>query len=363
MFPQDHGLLADVSLKHEMGGAMVSYVRKVFSGKKTIIPIQLSMDPHNGTMFMGLGTETALKIGQAKGGYTEDVLESLIAEGKIIHTGNLLTHAKLQEIFANHEFPIHLRTDYSNTAITLWKNIFKFKEDALPVIREKLYKIYPHIKEDRKLLPELQTRALLLLANAYTVYLLRKTYKEYPFAQHTEEGVFISKGTNPPFAVDMLGETTLDMNKLPSNLQLAVSIIRSNRKTQRITDKTGTFTNIDKFVSAPVGLILKVRVLEHIDEKEWETIEKMNWMDITKIPWETMSDMDFLRFLENKMPTMRISLANAINKLRERMAMLYNYENVTSPYLIDQDIIMLPTISDESRRLRLVIPFLKTGFN
>src|SRR5207302_513647 len=133
---------------------------------------------------------------------------------------------------------------------------------------------------------ELEERAILLLVNAFTGFLHKKFYKHYPYAEHHEEGVVVAKGNNPPYEVSLFGESSLDMNNLPSNITLAASIVRNNRKVNRVVDVSGVFQDNNTFVAAPVGVLLQVKVLDEFPKEEWEKLLKINWSDLEDVAWE-----------------------------------------------------------------------------
>jgi hypothetical protein len=362
-YPKDHGLLTDVSLKLEMCEAMKAFVEDEYDGAKIIYPVNISLDPHSGFLYMGLATARAIDFAIKHGGFTDEVLNELVQKHWIISTKHIADEPEIRSIFEKNIVAIDMTKKYGETADAIWEKINAMKEKLLPIILQKLLIVYPYIKNNQKRKKEFDERAIIILINAFTGFLHQMQYPQYPYAEHHEEGVFVAKGNNPPYEVALFAESSLDMKNLPNNIELASSIVRNNRKVERVIDTSGLFKNLDSFVCAPVGVLLQVKILERMEKDDWKLLLAINWSDLQHIGWETMADTEFMSYLENKMGSMPLTVANAINKLRKRTAMLYDKEQPIASNLIENDIMVLPIISDISKRVRCVIPFLKIGFH
>ncbi len=361
-YPKDNGLLTDVLQKMEMGNAIREYVTTLYKDEKRVFPINISTDPRDGFMYMGLATPKAIGYAMAREGFTQEALDYLVENGTILSTRNLAYDPKIEKVFEKHFFSIDITHKYAESALLIWKRVELMYEELIPYIREKLLLIYPHIKRQPLRQKELEERAIILLVNAFTGYLHKKIYPVYPYAEHHEEGVLVSKGNNPPYEVSLFGESSLDMNNLPSNIDLASSIVRNNRKLDRVKDMSGLYKERDDFVAAPIGVFMEVKVLDELSPEQWDKLLKIDWTDLADIAWESMKDITFLNYLEDKDGTIPLCVVNAINKLRKRVSILYDMDEAIASRLIDHDIVVLPIIADVSRRVRFVIPFLKTGF-
>src|SRR5579859_2430908 len=179
-FPKDNGLFTDVLQKLEMCDAMVEYIDNLYKGQKKIFPLNISMDPHNGFMYMGLATDIAIEYAREHEGFTQEVLDYLTTKGFIISSNQLVQDDRIANIFEKHKFPIDMTYKYGESSIQLWKHIDAMKEELLPIIMEKLKKVYPQMKDDPKRQKELLERAILLLVNAFTGFLHKKYYSDYP---------------------------------------------------------------------------------------------------------------------------------------------------------------------------------------
>jgi len=362
-FPKDHGLFADVLKKQDMCEAVINYVHQKHKGKRDMLVMQISLDLHNGFMYMGLGKEKVIHECLQKYSYDDETLKTLVRKEKIISTKALAEDPKITSVFEKYHFPIDIVNNYGKSAYKLWSAVEAMYPLLKPVLQEKLYRVYPRFKE--KGYPyekELDERAVILLVNAFIGYLHKTCYKTYPFAQHEEEGIFMGKGTNTPYAIDMFDVSTIDMDTVPANVELSAALVRGNRNAKRVTAGQDFFDTTEQFVSAPVCVIMQVKVLDELSEEEWKWVSAVTWDGFEDIDWTTLSDQSFLDYLEDQAPDIPIAVVNAMNKLRHRLAFLYDIDRETFPFLMEQDIVILPVISDTSLRIRAIIPFLKTGY-
>ncbi len=361
-FPKDHGLFADVIQKDAMRGAVVTYIKERYKGTRELLAMQISLDLHNGCMYMGLGTQGVIKEAMKKQSYDSDMIAELVRKEMIISTEQIASDPVFVKEFEKHDFPIDLANNYGESAVAIWKSVEKMYPQLSMLLKKKLYKVYPIFDNNPTYAKEVEERALIILVNTFIGYLHKKHYDTYPFAHHEEEGIFLGKGTNIPYAIDMFVVSTMDMDAVTSNVELSASLVRNNRKAKRVAQGQEFFADANEFIAAPVCAMMQVKVLDDLLEKEWEHVSHINWEDFEEIEWSKMSDQAFLDYLEEQDPDVPIAVANAINKLRHRLAFLYDIDRGIAPFLIEQDIVILPVISDTSLRVRAVIPFLKTGY-
>lgn len=362
-FPKDHGLFADVVQKQAMCKAVFEYINQKYKGKRKIIAMQISLDLHSGFMYMGLGTKEVIEKNMAKQSYDDVNLRSLVHKGEIISTESLANEPEIAKIFHEYAFPIDLVNEYGTSAVRVWEAVEQMFPKLRQILAERLYKVYPRLKNsDYEYAYELNERAVILLVNAFIGYLHKTQFKTFPFAQHHEEGIFLGKGSNTPYAIDMFGISTLDMDSVPANVELSAALVRANRNSKRVQAGSRFFAKPEQFVAAPVCAVMQVKVLDNLSEAEWKQVSSISWNEFEEFDWTTMSDQEFLDYLEEQNPDIPTSVVNAMNKLRHRLAFLYRVDRVTSPFLIEQDIVILPVISDTSLRIRAVLPFWKTGY-
>ena len=367
--PSDSGLLADVSHKKQIAAATVAYVAEKFGKTKTVLTIQTSFDPHSGFMYMGLETEAAFSYGVGEGeGFTTDVLKKLVHMGKIISTEALVEEPRIKSIFDRYVFPLDWKDNYVKSAARFWDAIADLKEKLAPILEQRLKLVYRQLSLRSKAAEEeLDERALLLLTNAFSGYLHHLTVEKephhthfYPYGLHREEGVKVSEGGYPPYGISMFVVFSLEENDLPSSIELATSLVRSNRLEGRVADRAHVFANDQQFAEASVPVIVQEIVRDSLKDTQWQNIGKISWDDLPK-HWEDMTDEKFFNYLAGK-GDMHYGLMRGINNLRKRMAMLYEPGTATSAFLVEHYKVALPMIVDRFRRNWFVVPFVKLGF-
>lgn len=362
---EDSGLFADIVHKKEIAQAAEQYVLEKFNKKKKIVAIQTSFDPHSGYLYMALETDNALQFAREKGNvYTTAVLEELVQKGDILSAKVLVEDEEVTTCFKEHTFDLDWKGNYVVSAEKFWKNIADMKPLLSPYITKLLINIYPYLAKTKDGKDELEERAMLLLTNAYSGYLNNlqgKDGRQYPYGVHREEGVKVSEGGYPPYEISMFVVFSLDKKNLPANIELASSLVRNNRKEGRIIDRSKTYLSVKDFVMAPVPVVVQGLVRETVSEKEWEEASRIDWSDLPK-NWDMMSAPDFYGYLQTK-GNMSIAIANGINRLREKMTVLYDPDNPTSAHLIEQYKVALPVIVGKNRMNHFIVPFLKLGFS
>lgn len=369
---EDTGLLRDVLHKQEMLIAIAEYLKEKYGQEKKILAIQISFDPHDGFMYMGLETEKAIAYAKEvaekiesdgyegyQWQYTDAVLQNLVKEGSIIHTKALIQDESIQKILKAHAFMPDWQHDYRHSAAHFWQGIVACKEALSSILTEKLTRIYPQLKHEKNSI-ELEERIILLLTNLFSGFLLNQT-GHYPYSEHREECVKVSPGGFPPYDISAFVVLSSDEKNLVSTIQLAVSLVRSNRKAQRVHDRSGLFSSPTAFSQAPVPIILQSIVREPLTDHEWDAMAHIDWSDLPK-DWEKLSDVAFLRYLQKK-GEVHVAAALAINDLRRRMRILFDADHVTSERLISQHITALPTVMDSQRKTHFIVPFIKLGFS
>lgn len=400
--PGDKGLYSDVLHKKEMADATRHYVRDKYNGDKRVVTVQTSFDPHSGFMYMGLESAPALYRAQAEAQknaqenslsshrvtpeFTDEILEALSNENKIISTRHLLHDETIQNIFEQYKFDIDWQNDYLNSAGNFWDAISHMKSAIEPILEPKIKHVFPHTRNNNPHhILEIKERAMLLLTNAFNAYLHNPTHhisngqshsteehSHYRYGEHEEQGIKISEGGHPPYDIAMFVINPGNLKTLAASVELASGIVRSNRDASvgtkpRITDWSGNYNSPAEFRMAPVPVVVQEIVRDQrLTEDDWEKLEKIDWSELidpeTEIAerWNTMSDAEFLSYLNDK-ELLSLPLVQGIMELRKKLAVLYDPNQPTSAHLIDQYKTALPIISDKSRRTRAIIPFIKLG--
>lgn len=360
----DHGLLRDVMRKREIAQAMIQHT-ETRHPSKTVIPIQFSFDPHNGYGYMGLEKTNAVAYASQNGGFTPEVIKTLVGQSNrtygVISTEELAHGPGVEHVFRQHAFEINWKYNYGPSAIQFWTAIDRMRDTLLPLIRDRVCAIYPEKHDDR----EIEIRALLLLTNAFSGYLLNQ--KSYEFNTHNEQCVVVSEGGYGPFATASFAVFSRARAQLATNVDFAASIVRDNRGAGRIHDQTANFGNEKSFKKAPVPVIVEEIVRGELTDKDWEKIRAIDFSDLPSMQyrgadWRTMTKHEFSVYINSKDPSIEWRVVEALNTLRERMAILYNPEQSTAAQLIDGAIVALPVLADAERRIQAIVPFILSGY-
>ncbi len=371
--PKDFGLLADISHKLQMAQATEEYVTRTFGEEKSVIVILTSFDPHNGYMYMGLETKDALAyVYKHDNAYTQKMLLDLVADSKIISTEDLIHHKKFDEVLKKYAFRLDWKKHYVDSAQQFWLAIEHMKKDLLPLIKEQLLHVYPHLASSKECIQnELEERAMLLLTNTFSGFLnnyysieMIPTTEDtaghrYPYGIHSEEGVRVSEGGYPPYEVSLFTVFSYEEENLPSNVELATSLVRKNRKEGRVA--AGLFPDPPVFAQASIPIIVQEIIRDTVSNDEWDELSKISWDDMPH-DWDTMDENAFFAYLQGK-GIKEFSVGVGINNLRKRMAVLYFPYNSTSSRIIEHYSVALPVVADKYRMNHFIVPFVKLGFD
>ncbi len=370
--PLDDGLFADVSHKMQMAQASIAFAKHVFGDEKNLIVILTSFDPHSGFLYMGLETNEALiyTLNRGNNAYTQEILDRLTNFGKIISTEQLASEEEIEKIFSKYRFNLEWKTKYVKSATLFWEAIASMKKAVFPIIHKKLHRAYPHLTKNNTLAEiELEERSMLLLTNAFSGYLHNVEgkgggegiHKHYPYGIHNEEGIKVSEGGYPPYDISMFTVFSFEEKNLPTSIQLAVALVRDNRKKVRIVDGSLTFTEVVEFTQASVPIVVSEIVRDFLSEREWEKLSAIDWKDMPET-WDIMTDDEFYMYLHNK-DIRQFNVALAINNLRRKMMVMYDMHSPISSRIIEQYSVALPIIVSRNRKVRFIVPFVKLGFS
>ncbi len=381
LHPQDAGLFSDVLYKKEMAEATQRFAQDTYKGQKGVLPIQTSFDPHNGFLYMGLETDEALVSAREKAAkhgqepeYTVHVLRELVRSGIIISTKQLATD--LRPIFKRYgNFDMNWKRQYVQTAEFFWTSINEMKDEVKPIIEARLKEIYPHLNNNSEQSAiELNERAMLLLANAFSGYMLNKGPRKdvnldseaehdggnYGYGDHMEEFIKIYEGGMPPYETSAFVLFSLDEENLPANTKLATSLVRKNRREGRVVDPFGHFKDRESFEKASVPVVVHEIVRETVSERAWDHLSKIDWSDLP-LEWEAFSSGQFMDYLAGK-GIRNYEVIKNIDNLRKRMAVLYDSRNPLAHRFVRGELLVLPTIIGRNRRNYFVVPFVKLGY-
>ena len=390
---EDGGLYSDVMDKREMVQAIRNYLSCRYgeayaNGKIEVILPQTTFNPITGYMYAGLERDESLAYAREVAGkgkdpvYSKAVLKDLIASGKIISTGALLEDASygrmINTVLKDNSFAADWKENYVQTAVNFWDGIGKIKGQLLPILKERLIKLYPQLEaEDQGATKELEERAMLLLCNLYNGYLHNSKHKEgtylqiaddayksqstYAYDTHWEEGIKISEGGYPPYDIPMFVIFSGDEDSVPEAVKLAAKLVRGNRgrKDNPIKDRSGNYTSAEEFKQATVPIVMQEIIRANLDRAKWQALEDRNWSDMPA-NWNTMTDSEFSKYVL-KGGELSGSLIEGLNSLRRKMAKIYESSD-TRKSLLEQKLMVMPVICGQDRETHAIIPFTKHGF-
>jgi hypothetical protein len=190
---------------------------------------------------------------------------------------------------------------------------------------------------------------------------IKALHHHYPYGEHKEQGVRVAESAYSPYKISMFSVFNGENRNLADDIELSVSLIRKNRKEGRVTDPTNNFKTPESFAKATVPILVQEVVRETIPPEEFAKLETVDWDDMpTK--WNTMSSVEFLRYLKTK-GIVQLGLAMCIDKLRRHMALLYNPFSSLSSRLIENYEVALPIVVGKYRESIFIVPFIKLGYS
>jgi len=74
-----------------------------------------------------------------------------------------------------------------------------------------------------------------------------------------------------------------------------------------------------------------------------------------------MTYEEFDNYIESKGKIAQ-PIANAMIKLKRKMGIIFDAQRTISHHLVNHDQVVLPVLTDHTRRIRAVLPFVKLGF-
>lgn len=377
----DGGLLQDVLRKRQMATAMREYVAGKYGDTKRVYPIQTSYDVHDGYLVMGLeqcaddARVTAVQDPDSgvSTGFTSEILEALIAERKVISTRQLLIEElangmRLDELFAkiDPDFDLDYETNYIESTVRFWKNIEAMQEEALPAVRARVRETFPTLSGEEHE-EEVGQRALLLLANAYTAYLLH--LKRYPYDEHDESVIVVTYSEKGPF--DRVRSFSIDTGNpdIDEHIELAAGLVRKNRAKGSMStieqEKTrALYPRQTELKKAPVPLVKFERLSRQPSKQLLDALQQVDWSGLAMTPWLTEQPQQFRsRLIEllGKQLTLEEGddVLETIEELRQRA--IRTYSGSLRSDLFDGSIVPLFVLAGPDRKTIALLPFISSG--
>ncbi len=372
----DGGVRADILSKMMIARGIV-LLRNELAEKgehvAQVIPIFFSFDPSSGGVISGL--ELHLHDKQvAESGFTQNVLDGLAKEGKIVRTIDLLKDERVVQMLTSviSARSADFRKKYASSLLTNWEAITKSYQngngDLFKYIFEKLTKAY-----EISPLPPLVMRqkAKFLMKNIITRFSIAGADLKWPYDSHQEEMIVITDGGYAPFPdLDAFAVFSHDLGGLLHNIKLTIDLIRNFRREGKIKDPiSGTQFSQNNFSSAPVFIVNKC-VLRGFKESSWEAISLLNIDSLfAQIDWDSLrvlnwrkSDMEHFIFKSVSQKNVVIEFDDALRfidgiyELFDRMRIMMKDKHFRQ-MILHGNIIVFNTLVDRNRMPRYIVPF------
>jgi hypothetical protein len=364
--PLDDGLFDDVTRKRRMAEAIRKFIKKAFDSRKRIVLVHTSFDPHSGYLFMGLEKEDVMNDERVlQEGFTENVLSSLVQEGKIISTEHWSREGgMLFEMFSKYIFDLDYEMAYRTSTLQFWKNIREVSVEALPLIEKELSRVFSVSHESSDVFRE---RAVFLLANAYTAFLLNHREK-YPYGEHDESVAVVTSGDRGPY--NRLRSFSIDPYNpnLSFVIRFVEGLIRNNRASGRASEiereATQKFFGDDKesYVRSAVPVFFFRKLEQELSSDMRKKIEDANWSGIASLSWMDMTRDEFCGYLREIVVDISDDAAEKIEQLREDARMIFQPGLSATDDLLAGRLLAVFALRSSTHEIIALFPFLAKGY-
>ncbi len=341
-------LRREVELKNEESQRDAKQRNNELPAHKTNMHVlHVSFDPNNGFWTLGLDLEQN-RLSAVKTGYTAEKLDDLNASGKIVRMENL-AHNELAEIFSSVQFEARpdWKQNYGPASLQFIQNLFQIREQALPIVKERLITLYAGKVEIDEITLNLYASAA--LANAYNGWLNNRS--EYPYKEHTESVIAaVVGGEYGPFQeVDAL-EIFRDDPELAANAVLASQIIRKNISDGRVKGD----------VNAPIPMIVQGRITSELSQEDRivlkDAVSHLNSY-LPELNWEELDYRWIREYLDLNFPALPGDASRAIERIFSALKVLYDKTSQNFQVFSSGSIIAIPTLIGPDREPIAVLNF------
>lgn len=358
----DAGLRDDVIRKTAMKEAILEYGKEYFPEAKIMVT-QIAFNPDDGFSFFGLEKKDCLAASKEKG-YTKEVIDSLLLDGKIISTKELAE--KQKEDFLKAYFDCDYRLDYRQSTKKFWQNFSDFWEKISPLFFEigKSLGINDPIEN--------QQISALLLASAYNGFLHNNqadgSAKDYSYAVHKESVITVTVSESGPFSGAESFFVHPEAPDISAEIKLGRSLIVGNRQKHRMSPLEieaveSLFPEYESYIKAPVLAFFFQRSSRILLLEEIKTLQSIDWSDVLSVNWFETTNQEFTdNYLEKKWPGIPAAVAYAINRLRQQAVDIYQPNQAASEDFLSGRIIPIWVLAGPNRQILSVIPFLINGY-
>lgn len=364
--PSDDGLLDDIARKRKMAEALRRFVRKNFDSEKRLILIHTSFDPHSGYLFMGLEKENVVNDARViRDGFTEEVLSYLVDEGKILSTERWSREGgMLFDVFSEHGFEFDYESEYRTSTLLFWRNLEEISKKALSFVNREVIRVFPELRDDSNVLRE---RSTLLLANAFTAFLLNRR-SEYPYSEHDESVVVVTSGDRGPY--DRMRSFSVDPYNpnLSFVIKFVEGLIRNNRIAKRSSAVESKiiaelFSDSSKdYVLSAVPVFFFQKLEQPCSSEIARILGDTDWSDIATLPWMDMSPEDFRSYIERKVPQLSDDVKEKIELLRRDARAIFQPGLSATDDLLFGRLLPVFALRSFEHEIIALFPFLAKGY-
>ncbi len=383
----DGGLAADIKRKFQLAQGVDLIRQKAIERGEMVGEARhnfFSFNPEDGTITMGLEIY-AENVG--KDGYTDDVLETLYREGKIVNSWMFLEDPNIVSELQAIVKPADFRNRFAPSLRDNWLAISELyrngEGNVFKTIRAAIEDMYTNpeagftvgsttnLRERQISTGMLDYKAKLLLQNLVTRWsVLRDKREGWPYDKHQEQGIVWTEGGFGPFAREIDMFAIYPYGDILEHTRLAVEILRNARKEGKIKDKLGRLSG-SEFARAPLVIINK-EILRTVTAQGWEQIRRIQWSDyIGSINWDdpTVAHWDRSHIAElvsagligtGNVPLResdREQLVSAMFELFNRMRTCMQDAEFKSD-LLNGRIIIVSVFVDRDRRAKAILPIM-----
>ena len=369
-------LYEDVMLKKQKAGAIKDYVERKYEGTKETDVMQVSFDPHNGALFMGLEKEENLALAKQAGGFTPELLAELTEKGEAIDT-HQLAEGPLKTIFTSHWFALDYVENYQESTHEFNAHIGVMNKEALEKIKPVLIKAFPALGLPASAV-ELKKRAELLLSNAYSHFLLTRDKdgkpSHYPFSEHRETFITVTRSEKGPYGEESFFIAPSSPEK-HDDIELTRGLIKGNREAGRMYSEEKMVVGKvygegakEAYATEPVPIVFFSRfeadiyehpeILKRIQDADWSSLSNAKWIDMSEDEFRDFVD----RTLDVEGKSLPLFVYEALGKMRKEATTMYKSSHVTSKNLRNGNLTPIWSLADQDRKTVALIPFVTKGF-
>ena len=376
---KDSWLYHDIKRKIKIAEAIRKYVSEK-NWKVTVI--HWSFDPHSWEIFTWLNRYDVLKEGK-EGWYTKIVLDKLVANNKILWS------KKFAKIYENIFYDAYNKyidweavyfdwgLNMSDTWWGFWNSVNSFYNDLIIEFNKEVSKIFPDLLSSEQWKQEINQMATILLLNSFNYFCQNKDQtKKYPYSQHTEHAVIVSKQEFWPYVIMNFtewGGDSVDLNELWKKILFACNIVRWNRSDGRIDckidnkntwennsnekEKIDAYSNKNEFTDSPVPVIIWEIIGSWKLDIDWEEVDWINYDFLIKNNnWFFINESQINIHLYEEQGINDIRVINAIKILISKMQAICKPSTEIASQIATWRVLLIPTLMDEGRIVRRIIP-------